>query len=139
MGWLSPQAEGGAAPVERPASSASRRQEKLLYLCFYLLLNLAEDGSIERKMKKRNIVVRKLWWAGIRKTKRPGANVSDDVSTSLYFTVVLNPAERVYIGKKRKGSFVVRDEGDSLSLKMVLYRINLLIKAGREILSRAWR
>jgi hypothetical protein len=39
----------------------------------------------------------------------------------------------------RKGSIVVRDEGGSLSLKMVLYRINLLTKAGRELFSRALR
>lgn len=46
------------SPGDRPASRASRRQEKLLYLCFYLLLNLAEDVSIEKKMKKRNVTVR---------------------------------------------------------------------------------
>jgi hypothetical protein len=102
MGQLSPQAEGGAALAERPASSASRRQEKLLYLCFYLLLNLAEDGSIERKMKKRNIVVREPGGAGIRKTKRPAANAGYDVSTSLFFSMVLSLAERVYIEKKRR-------------------------------------
>jgi hypothetical protein len=95
MGQPSPQAEGGAAPAERPVSSASRRQEKLLYLCFYLLLNLAEDGSIEKKMKKRNIVVRKKGWAGICKTKSPGANASYDVGTSLFFSMMLNLAERV--------------------------------------------
>lgn len=33
-----------------------RKQDKLLYLCFYLLLNLAEDVNIERRMKKRDIV-----------------------------------------------------------------------------------
>ncbi|GAQ89168.1 Kinesin associated protein KAP [Klebsormidium nitens] len=48
-------AEGAVSPGDRPASRASRRQEKLLYLCFYLLLHLAEDVSIEKKMKKRNI------------------------------------------------------------------------------------
>lgn len=31
-------------------------QERLLYLCFHVLLNLAEDPVVERKMKKRNIV-----------------------------------------------------------------------------------
>lgn len=35
---------------------AMRKQDKLMYLCFYLLLNLAEDVSIEKKMKKRDIV-----------------------------------------------------------------------------------
>jgi hypothetical protein len=34
----------------------TRKQDRLLYVCLYLLLNLAEDVSIERKMKKRNIV-----------------------------------------------------------------------------------
>lgn len=34
-----------------------RKQDQLLYLCFYLLLNLAEDPAVERKMKKKNIVV----------------------------------------------------------------------------------
>jgi len=36
---------------------AERKQERLLYVCFYMLLNLAEDVTIERKMKKRNITV----------------------------------------------------------------------------------
>ena len=30
-----------------------RKQEKLLYVCFHVLLNLAEDVEIERKMAKR--------------------------------------------------------------------------------------
>jgi hypothetical protein len=34
----------------------TRKQDRLLYVCLYLLLNLAEDVSIERKMKKRGIV-----------------------------------------------------------------------------------
>lgn len=34
-----------------------RKQDQLLYLCFYLLLNLAEDPAVEKKMKKKNIVV----------------------------------------------------------------------------------
>ena len=29
------------------------KQDKLLYICFTILLNLAEDFSIEKKMKKR--------------------------------------------------------------------------------------
>jgi len=33
-----------------------RKQEKLLYVCFHVLLNLAEEPDIERKMAKRNIV-----------------------------------------------------------------------------------
>ena len=35
---------------------AYARQDRLLYVAFYMLLNLAEDTAIERKMKKRNIV-----------------------------------------------------------------------------------
>jgi hypothetical protein len=30
-----------------------QKQDRLLYICFYLLLNLAEDVSIEKKMKKK--------------------------------------------------------------------------------------
>ncbi|XP_044750757.1 kinesin-associated protein 3 [Coccinella septempunctata] len=33
-----------------------KKQENLLRICFYLLLNIAEDESIEEKMTKRNIV-----------------------------------------------------------------------------------
>ena len=42
---------------EKKLLSIYRKQDRLLYLCFYLLLNLAEDVSIEKKMKKRNIVL----------------------------------------------------------------------------------
>ena len=31
------------------------RKQDVLYVCFYMLLNLSEDPSVERKMKKRNI------------------------------------------------------------------------------------
>jgi hypothetical protein len=34
----------------------TKKQEKLLYVCFHVLLNLAEDVAIERKMKNRKIV-----------------------------------------------------------------------------------
>jgi len=34
----------------------NKKQEKLLYVCFHVLLNLAEDVNVERKMKKRKIV-----------------------------------------------------------------------------------
>ena len=33
-----------------------RKQERLLFVCFHLLLNVAEDDRIERKMVKRKIV-----------------------------------------------------------------------------------
>jgi hypothetical protein len=32
------------------------KQDKMLFIAFTILLNLAEDSSIERKMKKRKIV-----------------------------------------------------------------------------------
>lgn len=32
------------------------KQEKLLFVCFHILLNLAEDISVELKMKKKNII-----------------------------------------------------------------------------------
>lgn len=32
------------------------KQDKLLYICFTILLNMAEDPSIEKKMKKRKII-----------------------------------------------------------------------------------
>ena len=35
---------------------AIKKQDKILYLCSYLLLNLSEDVTVERKMKKRRIV-----------------------------------------------------------------------------------
>lgn len=34
----------------------SRKQDKLLFVAFYILLNLAEDLSIERKMIKKNLI-----------------------------------------------------------------------------------
>mmetsp|Transcript_10146 Transcript_10146/g.17438 ORF Transcript_10146/g.17438 Transcript_10146/m.17438 type:complete len:799 (-) Transcript_10146:291-2687(-) len=41
---------------QRKAMMVTRKQDKLLYVCLYLLLNLAEDVNIERKIKKRNVV-----------------------------------------------------------------------------------
>jgi Kinesin-associated protein (KAP) len=41
---------------ERKLIGVIQKQDRLLYLCFYLLLNLAENVSVERKMKKKNIV-----------------------------------------------------------------------------------
>jgi hypothetical protein len=40
----------------RKAGLLTRRSEGLLYVCIHLLLNLAEDLEIERKMCKRGIV-----------------------------------------------------------------------------------
>jgi Kinesin-associated protein (KAP) len=41
---------------ERKLIGVIQKQDRLLYLCFYLLLNLAESVAVERKMKKKNIV-----------------------------------------------------------------------------------
>jgi hypothetical protein len=41
---------------EKKLISIIQKQDRMLYLCFYMLLNLAEDVSVERKMKKKNIV-----------------------------------------------------------------------------------
>jgi hypothetical protein len=40
----------------RRVIQAIQKQDRLLYLCFYLLLNIAEDASVQRKMHKKNIV-----------------------------------------------------------------------------------
>ncbi|KAK9829765.1 hypothetical protein WJX72_007765 [[Myrmecia] bisecta] len=37
-------------------AAARQKQDRLLYICFYLLLNLAENPEIERKMAKKTIV-----------------------------------------------------------------------------------
>jgi hypothetical protein len=42
---------------EKKLLALIQKQDRLLYLCFYLLLNLSEDVGIEKKMKKKNIVV----------------------------------------------------------------------------------
>jgi len=41
---------------ERRLIGVIQKQDRLLYYAFYLLLNLAEDVAIERKMRKHNIV-----------------------------------------------------------------------------------
>mmetsp|Transcript_6170 Transcript_6170/g.13429 ORF Transcript_6170/g.13429 Transcript_6170/m.13429 type:complete len:806 (-) Transcript_6170:755-3172(-) len=42
---------------EKKLLALIQKQDRLLYICFYMLLNLAEDVGVERKMKKKNIVV----------------------------------------------------------------------------------
>ena len=56
---LSSLASGSVALSEREKKLLAliQKQDRLLYLCFYLLLNLAEDVGVEKKMKKKNIVV----------------------------------------------------------------------------------
>eukprot|EP00892_Ulva_mutabilis_P011239 jgi/Ulvmu1/8488/UM044_0022.1 len=41
---------------ERKLINVIQKQDRMLYMCFYLLLNLAEDAAVERKMKKKGIV-----------------------------------------------------------------------------------
>ena len=41
---------------ERKLILVIQKQDRLLYLCLYLLLNLAEDTAVERKMRKRAVV-----------------------------------------------------------------------------------
>ena len=46
-------AEGTASDREQRFLASVQKQDRLLYLCAYLLLNLSEDADIERKMQKR--------------------------------------------------------------------------------------
>jgi len=47
------EAQGLASEKERRLLAVTQKQDKLLYLCAYLLLNLSEDPDIERKMQKK--------------------------------------------------------------------------------------
>ena len=47
---------GGTKEEEKRHRASLRKQERLLYICFLVLLNLAEEPEIERKMSKRGIV-----------------------------------------------------------------------------------
>lgn len=47
------EASGTASDKERRLQAVSQKQDRLLYLCSYLLLNLSEDPDIERKMQKK--------------------------------------------------------------------------------------
>ena len=42
---------------EKKLAIMVKKQEKVLFVAFHLLLNLAEDLQIERKMKNRQIIV----------------------------------------------------------------------------------
>mmetsp|Transcript_8017 Transcript_8017/g.22989 ORF Transcript_8017/g.22989 Transcript_8017/m.22989 type:complete len:794 (-) Transcript_8017:446-2827(-) len=42
---------------ERKLLGLVQKQDRLLYMSFYMLLNLAEDVTVERKMKKKNVTV----------------------------------------------------------------------------------
>lgn len=37
-----------------------RKQDKVLFVCFYILINLAEDISVERKMIKKDLILHLL-------------------------------------------------------------------------------
>ena len=41
---------------ERKLILIIQKQDRMLYLCFYMLINLAEDIGVERKMRKKHIV-----------------------------------------------------------------------------------
>ncbi|KAJ9509067.1 hypothetical protein QJQ45_001546 [Haematococcus lacustris] len=43
--------------LERKLLTLIQKQDRLLYLCLYMLLNLSEDVGVEKKMKKKNVVV----------------------------------------------------------------------------------
>lgn len=45
--------DGTASDKEKRFLAAVQKQDRLLYLCAYLLLNLSEDAEIERKMQKK--------------------------------------------------------------------------------------
>ena len=47
------EAAGSASERELRLLAVTQKQDKLLYLCAYLLLNLSEDPDIERKMQKK--------------------------------------------------------------------------------------
>ena len=38
---------------QKKLRATEKKQDKLLFVCFHVLMNLAEDITIERKMKKR--------------------------------------------------------------------------------------
>lgn len=38
---------------EKKLLALIQKQDRLLYICFYMLLNLSEDVEVERKMKKK--------------------------------------------------------------------------------------
>ncbi|XP_046677390.1 kinesin-associated protein 3-like [Homalodisca vitripennis] len=40
----------------RKLATLAKKQDQLLRVCFYLLLNLAENVKVEDKMRKRNVV-----------------------------------------------------------------------------------
>ena len=54
------EASGCASESERRLVAVSGKQDRLLYLCAYLLLNLSEDPDIERKMQKKVKVTTQL-------------------------------------------------------------------------------
>lgn len=43
-------------PAEAKTVTVVKKQDRLLYLAFYLLLNLAEDVSVEHKMQRKGVV-----------------------------------------------------------------------------------
>lgn len=54
---------GCCACREKRLLALIQKQDRLLYLCFYMLLNLSEDVGVERKMKKKVRARKQLGWA----------------------------------------------------------------------------
>lgn len=48
---------------EKKLLALIQKQDRLLYLCFYMLLNLSEDVGVEKKMKKKVCAHMRLLWA----------------------------------------------------------------------------
>ena len=66
------QASTGALQLgerEKKLLALIQKQDRLLYICFYLLLNLAEDINVERKMKKKVRGGGTDTWAGCGHTR----------------------------------------------------------------------
>jgi lipopolysaccharide biosynthesis regulator YciM len=42
--------------AEKKMITIIQKQDRMLYLCFFMLLNLAERDTVERKMTRKNIV-----------------------------------------------------------------------------------
>jgi hypothetical protein len=52
-------ATSGAAVLstaEKKMITIIQKQDRMLYLCFFMLLNLAESDAVERKMTRKNVV-----------------------------------------------------------------------------------
>lgn len=55
----------------KPSTSFVEKQDGLLFLCFYILLNLAEDAQIEHKMVERRLIQHLIRTLERKKSKKP--------------------------------------------------------------------